>query len=157
MSDSAAAQPAQYPLVRLTRYPARIVQVFRHHGAWKGFGVLVNLSVDRWTDRRFGISTSRCLPLSQLGIESEDYVDYAPTNYLSFRAALRHCPRELHKDDVFIDFGAGRGRVLLEAAKLPLRRVIGVEFLPELADEAEQNLAVASQRVRFRCGSVEII
>ena len=37
--------------------------------------------------------------------------------------------------DVFIDFGAGKGRVLLEAATHPLQSVIGVEFIaqPEAA------------------------
>lgn len=39
----------------------------------------------------------------------------------------------------FIDFGCGKGRALLEAARFPFARVIGVEFAPELAQIAEHN------------------
>lgn len=40
---------------------------------------------------------------------------------------------------VFIDFGCGKGRALLEAARFPFARVIGVEFAPELAQIAARN------------------
>lgn len=40
---------------------------------------------------------------------------------------------------VFIDFGCGKGRALLEAARFPFARAIGVEFAPELAEIAARN------------------
>ena len=43
-----------------------------------------------------------------------------------------------------IDIGSGKGRVLLIAAKLPFRRIIGVEFASELHDISVSNI----QRVR---------
>jgi hypothetical protein len=54
----------------------------------------------------------------------------------------------------FIDFGSGKGRVLLLASRLPFRRIIGVEFSCSLHRIAEQNL----HSVRFadrRSGPVE--
>ena len=41
----------------------------------------------------------------------------------------------------FIDIGAGKGRVLLLASRLPVRRMIGVEYSPELCAVAERNVA----------------
>src|SRR5690242_18438132 len=60
---------------------------------------------------------------------------YAPTPWRLLRHILP--PAEVHEGDVFADFGCGPGRVLLEAAEsYPLRRVIGVEIEPELAEAA---------------------
>jgi SAM-dependent methyltransferase len=56
----------------------------------------------------------------------------------------------------FIDYGSGKGRVLLLASQLPFRRVVGVEYSPTMHQIAEQNLRV----VRFakrRSGPVESV
>jgi len=45
------------------------------------------------------------------------------------------------KDFTFIDLGSGKGRVLLMAADYPFRRIIGVEFMPELHRAAQKNIA----------------
>jgi predicted RNA methylase len=39
-------------------------------------------------------------------------------------------------DEVFLDYGAGLGRVLILAAMLPFKRVIAVELSPILAAKA---------------------
>jgi SAM-dependent methyltransferase len=58
-------------------------------------------------------------------------------------------------DDVFVDVGSGKGRVLLEATRYPFRRVIGVELSAELNAIAARNLA-ATDRGR-RSGPVELV
>jgi predicted RNA methylase len=45
-----------------------------------------------------------------------------------------------HSDFTFVDFGSGMGRVVLYAARLPFKQVIGVEFAEELHAAAEQNV-----------------
>jgi SAM-dependent methyltransferase len=51
-------------------------------------------------------------------------------------------PAEVGPSDVFIDFGCGKGRVLLEAAEhYPFRKVIGVESEPHLAEAARALLS----------------
>ena len=57
--------------------------------------------------------------------------------------------------DVFVEFGCGTGRVVHQAARWPLKRVMGVEIIPEVADLA-QSLVVAHRR-KYRCRSVEIV
>ncbi|MBS1822949.1 MAG: class I SAM-dependent methyltransferase [Acidobacteria bacterium] len=41
----------------------------------------------------------------------------------------------------FIDLGSGKGRALLLASRFPFKKIIGVEFVPELSRAAEANLA----------------
>jgi SAM-dependent methyltransferase len=54
----------------------------------------------------------------------------------------------------FVDVGAGKGRALLLATKLPFRKVIGVELSEELSCIAEQNVArwgrVARPKTKIR-------
>jgi SAM-dependent methyltransferase len=72
-----------------------------------------------------------------------------PAVYFALRA-LRPGP-----DDVFVDFGAGKGRVLLMAGRLPYRRVVGVELDPELAQCARRNIAQARRRLRAEAVACE--
>lgn len=53
----------------------------------------------------------------------------------------------------FIDYGSGRGRLILAAAELPFRRVIGVEFARSLHDDACENIA-CYPRHRLACRDV---
>ena len=41
----------------------------------------------------------------------------------------------------FVDYGSGRGRLILTAARLPFQRVIGVEFARNLHRDACENIA----------------
>jgi SAM-dependent methyltransferase len=76
----------------------------------------------------------------------------APSPWYVVPRALRRVAAA--EEDVFIDFGCGTGRVVHQAAKRPLKRVIGVEVIPEVAERAR--CLVAEHRDRYRCGSVEI-
>jgi SAM-dependent methyltransferase len=55
------------------------------------------------------------------------------------------------RDFTFIDLGSGKGRVLLMAADYPFKRIVGVEFIPELHRAAQENIArFASDRQQCR-------
>ena len=45
------------------------------------------------------------------------------------------------RDYTLVDFGSVEGRVLLIASEVPFRRVIGVEFSPDLHSVAAANIA----------------
>ncbi len=55
----------------------------------------------------------------------------------------------------FVDFGCGKGRVVLLAAKRPFAEVTGIELLPELHAVAEANLAKFAPHQR--CGPVRLL
>ena len=55
------------------------------------------------------------------------------------------------EDYSFVDIGAGMGRGLLIAARMPFREVIGVELHPALADIARKNIEKWLKTRRARC------
>ena len=55
---------------------------------------------------------------------------------------------------IFIDIGSGKGRPLLMASEYPFRRIVGVEFLPELNAIAQENIR-KFPRERMRCQTIE--
>jgi len=61
-----------------------------------------------------------------------------------------------HANFTFIDFGSGKGRVLLLAARYPFKEVVGIEFSKELNDIALLNSAGMPPHLN-RAGKVSAI
>jgi SAM-dependent methyltransferase len=104
-------------------------------------------------ERQRGIETGKVVDLEDLGLAASDRIRYEPSGWLDLRRALPR--REITSDDVFLDLGAGKGRVVIQAARYPFRRVVGVELSPELSNVARQNVAASARR--FRCRDVRIV
>lgn len=96
---------------------------------------LIDMLIERW----MGIETFRVVTLRELGMQAVDRVDYEPSSWVVLRRVLS--PRDVTEEDVFIDFGCGKGRVLIQAANYPFRKIIGVELSAELTAIARRNLA----------------
>ncbi len=90
-------------------------------------------------DRYFGIETNNDVKLETLGIHNGDSAQYSPISYAALKLALREV-EPLPENEAFLDYGAGKGRVLIVAATLPFRRIVGVEFAPELVSVARHNI-----------------
>ena len=86
-------------------------------------------------------------------ITAVDGVIYLPTPWHVLPRALRAV--HASNDDVLVDLGCGKGRIVHQAARRPLRRVIGVEISPKLADFARG--LVDAHRHEYRCQDVEIV
>ena len=103
-------------------------------------------------DSSFKIDTWREVPLWQLHVPSQNASfgsKYQTTDPSVFYDAIQMVPAEV-RDSTFIDLGCGKGRTLILAAKQGFKNVIGVEFSPELAAIARQNIqqvGVAAQIV----------
>jgi len=107
----------------------------------------------RWLERHYGIRTEGIVPMSELGIDNPDSGEYMPTDYADFGRIMRALKLE-PSDHVFVDFGAGMGRVMILAATLPFRRVLGVEHSPALAEIAARN--IERSRPRLKCQALKI-
>ncbi len=70
---------------------------------------------------------------------------YAPTPGLVAEHLIRRVA-DRSRQFTFVDFGAGKGRVALLAAKYPFVRVIGIEHSPRLVAAAKENAARFAQR-----------
>jgi SAM-dependent methyltransferase len=106
------------------------------------------LRAERAFDAELGVDTSGIVRLHDLGFESANkelgsrYEATAPESFARVMAGLDLGDGEL----TFVDVGAGKGRVLLLASALPFRRVVGVEFSPELTATAQRNAAAWHER-----------
>ncbi|MGR3660045.1 MAG: class I SAM-dependent methyltransferase [Paracoccaceae bacterium] len=73
-----------------------------------------------------------------VSVALDDGMLYEATPYLVLNEILRTL--KLGRDDVFIDLGCGKGRVLCMASRTGAGRVIGVEQDPDFLDVARENL-----------------
>lgn len=94
-------------------------------------------------DRRHRIETNTVVPVAAMHDVPEDLarhaVHYEPTTLPKFERAMRALAID-HARFTFVDYGSGKGRVLLLAARYPFRRVIGVEMSAALNDVAAANV-----------------
>lgn len=105
----------------------------------------------RLLERRERIQTAGVIDCADLGLAGEDRIGYSPSRWWSLRRILPR--RQVSADDVFIDFGSGMGRVIVEAAtRYPFRAVIGVELSESLNAIARENV----DRNRHRLTTVTV-
>jgi len=93
-------------------------------------------------DWRYGTDTFGRVPVKDLQVDSENKTHagtYQATKARPFLQLLRHLG--VPNSSGFVDFGSGKGRVLLLAAMYGFRRIVGVEFSPELCASARENVA----------------
>lgn len=123
--------------------------LIRRHGLKVTAAYAANRLPELFYDWRFGIDTVGDARSEDLRGEGAHAQPYYPSDYLSIFRSFRHL-RPVTSRDVFLDYGCGKGRVLVVAARLPFRRIVGVELLPHLADAARQNVQRALPRLACR-------
>jgi hypothetical protein len=99
----------------------------------------------RYFDWRFGVATLGLIESNDLGVENTDAMGYSALEYPHILWALQTIPFP-PADVVFVDYGAGKGRVLAAAAAHPFQKVIGVEISEALAGIARRNIASLKRR-----------
>lgn len=99
------------------------------------------------------IDTAPEARLEDYQLDNPERVRYVATSRFVVPRVLRRVG--VGPDDVFIDFGSGKGRVVYQAAQFPFRRVIGVEIAEELNRIARYN--VDHNRDRLVCDDVELV
>jgi SAM-dependent methyltransferase len=102
---------------------------------------------EKYHERRLGVDTEGFIVLHSLGIDS--IADYDPTDYRSLIVALNRVAINSERD-AFLDFGCGKGRVVVIAATYPFKRVIGIDFVPEMVAAAEENIRRAAKKLRCK-------
>ncbi len=110
-------------------------------------------------DRVHGVDTEGDLDgwtyLSDLNIASPNWIhgkNYAAVEPERFRALMAALPINF-SEFTFVDFGSGKGRALLLASEYPFKKILGLEFSPELHDVAVANIRryrSESQKCRAR-------
>ena len=113
---------------------------------------------DRAFDARHGTDTGGVIELTQLAIAgaSRDFGNsYWATDPDDFARLLGAIDID-HRAFTFVDFGSGKGRAVLLASGFPFRKVVGVEFSPELDRIARENVA-QFRGDRRQCHEIELV
>lgn len=132
-------------------FPAQFVKLLRtmkEHGpreslalVEKNLRAVTNQYLSRRWDRRFNVDTTGIVQLDGLSCSGDksSSIWYEPTPLRTLEHIFRFLPPN-PADFTFVDFGSGKGRTLLYAARFPFRRIIGIEFAQELHAIAERNI-----------------
>ena len=121
----------------------------RRRGPRRGLQTAVSIVEDVLFDRRHGVETRQRVEPGAAGPVLGEHAAHGrachSTRVRHFRTLM--ATLALPPGLGFLDYGAGKGRVLMLAAGYPFTRVVGVEYAPALCQQAERNLD------RFRASS----
>src|SRR5271169_111000 len=98
--------------------------------------------IDRF-DEKYGTDTGGIREIGSLDIvanaAAQSAVRYQPSDGQEVRSALDGLNID-YREYSLIDFGSGKGRVVLVAAEFPFKEVVGIEFSRELHEIASRNI-----------------
>lgn len=130
---------------------------FQEKGAVRTISIMLNRMFDFHFDFKYKTDTRNKVSLNNLavaGANKERGSFYQPTMALSFNRLLDTIP--LPPDSVLVDFGCGKGRVLLLAVLRGIKKAVGIEFSPELCRIAESNIKIVEKATGSRL-DIEVI
>ncbi|MCK0108690.1 methyltransferase domain-containing protein [Flavobacteriaceae bacterium S0825] len=117
----------------------------------------VTFLYDYYFDFIYGIDTVSWFSIAELAKENkvaEHAVLYQATKVLPLKTLFKKL--NLKEDQVFIDIGSGKGRVLLLASELGFKEVRGIEFSSTLCSISEKNIKKYKKKVNTK-SNFEII
>ncbi|WP_051580913.1 class I SAM-dependent methyltransferase [Pseudonocardia acaciae] len=132
----------------MTAVLRKLTRTIREDGPRALAAKIVSKLSDHAFDVRHGTDTCRWVRLSGLSVPEHARAhgtDYQPTGTAEFRRLMAAI--DPPRSGAFVDFGSGKGRVVLMAARYGFRRVIGVELSEELCAVARTNIATFRARV----------
>ncbi|MGA1823441.1 MAG: class I SAM-dependent methyltransferase [bacterium] len=95
----------------------------------------------------YGVDTEGIIELTELGFEKNIGSRQESTPYLHMSKIIRTLTKT--PEDVFIDMGSGKGRVMIIAGRYPFKRIIGVDVSSKLNRICEQN--IRKMQARLKC------
>jgi len=106
-------------------------------------------------DSKYGIHTrgrSKPDPAKIKGGNSSGGKEYQGYSYYLFKKFMKALPINF-SESVFVDFGSGKGRVLIMAAEFDFKRISGIEFSEEFYRESLSNI----DKAKLSSDKLEII
>jgi hypothetical protein len=125
------------------RLLAEISKSIRDFGIVPTLEVALSRAADVWCESKFGVDTIETVEKDDLDVEEKRRSlaqRYQPTGWLAMPRILSWA--KASKDSVLVDFGCGKGRVVMSALDWGLKKAIGLEISPSLAEIARNNLQV---------------
>ena len=124
---------------------------FKEKGVVRTISIILNRMIDYHFDFKYKTDTRNKTSLKDLnvfGANKERGSFYQPTMAASFNRLLEKV--KLPPESVLVDFGCGKGRVLLLAVLRGLKKSVGIEFSPELCSIARSNIEIVEKIIGSR-------
>ena len=131
-----------------------VLTSLRQRGIQQTFSVGLSYVEDYLFDWCYGTDTIRRVEPSSLQFSSENKQHssiYGATKARPFLQLLKQL--DLPKDATFVDIGSGKGRVLMLPPRAGFRKVVGIEFSPELYAIARKNLELYEAKTGEVCNA----
>lgn len=126
----------------------KVVDSIKKRGLKWTIEIIISKLTDYWFDIRYGTNTLGRVELDDLEIKSRNKqrgTVYEPTSTRSFKKLFNTL--NFPSNSVFVDFGSGKGKVLLMASEYGFKRIVGVEFSHELCETAKRNLSSYNKKI----------
>jgi hypothetical protein len=109
-------------------------------------------------DNQWGVDTSGVVSVDRSEVLGSNWIhgfDYQGTGAVALYDALSGFSIQFEQF-TFIDFGSGKGRAILTAARFPFREIIGVEYSQHLNETARRNVLCFPETEK-KCKSINIV
>lgn len=116
------------------------------------------IAADSRFDRKYNVNTYGIIQIECLDIndnQKKTGFHYEPTPVPALKFMLKMLSIN-HSEYTFIDYGSGKGRVLLCASEYPYKRIVGVEYSSELHTVAKKNIKTW-KNPKVKCFALESI
>ncbi len=126
---------------------SRLNESLRQKGLIGTLKSAVRILADYRFDLKYGTDTMQRVEVGSFDTDSGNKphaTRYQATKTRPLLKLLHELP--LPREGVFVDLGCGKGRVLLIAAQLGFRKVVGIELCADLCRRARKNLELFSRK-----------
>ena len=106
----------------LIGYLSNALAYIRKHGLIKFAKEYYYTALNKYYEIRFNVKTTGYLLPNELGVSNKDSIEYSPLSYTNIFRAFKKIPIK-NVQVSLIDYGCGKGRVLVSAARSEERRV----------------------------------
>jgi tRNA G46 methylase TrmB len=106
-----------------------------------------------WQDWRRGVTTRGFTTAASFGFSPIAVRPYHATPWRVIRHAFDAA--QVDATDTLLDYGCGKGRVLIEATRYPFQRILGIDIVPELVAIARANVR-ADRRCHVYCADAAL-
>ncbi len=93
-------------------------------------------------ERKYKLHSTDVIEINKLkitGIDTSNSNEYMPSNYVLLERVFEQLNQYEH-NHTFLDMGCGKGRTLLVAAHFGFKKLIGVEFIASLCEQAQKEI-----------------
>jgi len=117
-------------------------------------------SINNYYEKYFDVNTEGLMLNEDPGIDHHESVPYSSVHYRHIFAMLNKLPVDKN-NSTLLDYGCGKGRVIIAAASYPYKKIIGVE-LSNLINVARNNVDKMKHRKTkhieiIQCDAIDFI